>query len=69
MQQRFDVENISCAGCARAIERRLRTDPRIRAVTVDVPRGVVLIEAASDVRTDAAAALADLGYPERRPPA
>jgi copper chaperone len=65
MELRLTVENVKCGGCARSIEKALRADPRISAVAVDPAGGLVLIEAAADVRAQAAATLARLGYPER----
>lgn len=65
MELRFEVENVKCGGCARTIENGLGADPRISAVSVDPAAGVVLIEASGDIRAEAAATLARLGYPER----
>jgi len=65
MELRLEVENVKCGGCARSIEKALRADPRIGAVAVEPSAGVVLIEAAADVRAEAAATLARLGYPEK----
>jgi copper chaperone len=65
MELRFEVENVKCGGCARTIEKALRSDARITRVTVDPPAGSVVIQATADVRAEAAAALARLGYPER----
>ncbi len=65
MELRFEVENVKCGGCARTIEKTLRADARIARVAVDPAAGVVVIEAAGDVRAEAAAALARIGYPER----
>jgi copper chaperone len=65
MELRLQVENVKCGGCARSIEKALLADPRISRVGVDPARGLVVIEADGDVRADAAAALARLGYPEK----
>jgi len=65
MELRLEVENVKCGGCARTIQKGLRADPRISAVNVDPGAGVVSIEASADVRAEAAATLARLGYPER----
>jgi len=65
MELRLEVENVKCRGCARSIEKALAGDPRITRVVVDPSEGTVLIEAAADVRADAAAALARIGYPEK----
>lgn len=65
MELRFEVENVKCGGCARTIENTLRADPRITRVSVDPSQGTVVVEATADVRAEAAAALARLGYPEK----
>ena len=65
MQLRLEVENVKCGGCARSIEKALRADARISRVSVDPAQGLVVIDADADVRSDAYAALAKLGYPER----
>jgi len=59
------VENVKCGGCARSIEKALLADKRISRVNVDPAQGLVVLEAEGDVRTDAAAVLARLGYPEK----
>jgi copper chaperone len=61
----FEVENMHCGGCANTIEKGLRADPRITGVIVEPERGRVAIEADTDVRAQAAATLAQLGYPEK----
>jgi copper chaperone len=65
MELRLEVENVKCGGCARSIEKALRADARISRVSVDPAQGLVTIEADADVRAEASAALAKLGYPER----
>lgn len=65
MKIELEVENTRCGGCARSIEKRLRADPRVTAVQVEPGQGRVSIEASSDVREDAIAMLAGLGYPLR----
>jgi copper chaperone len=60
----FEVVNIKCGGCARSIERALRADPRVTSVEVDVPAGLVRVEAAPEAMDDARATLLRLGYPE-----
>ena len=65
MELRIEVENVKCGGCARTIEKNLRADARISAVSVDPAAGVVTLEATQDVRAEAAATLARLGYPEK----
>jgi len=60
----FEVLNIKCGGCARSIERALRADPRVTSVEVDVPAGLVSVEAAAEAIDEARATLLRLGYPE-----
>ena len=64
MELRFEVENVKCGGCARTIENALSADPRITRVSVDPSQDAVVVEATADVRAEAAATLARLGYPE-----
>lgn len=65
MQLKLEVENIKCGGCARSIDKALRADARISGVTVDPSAGTVMVEASDDVRADALATLARLGYPAK----
>jgi copper chaperone len=65
MELRFEVENVKCGGCVRSIEKALAADARVTAVVVDPPAGTVVVQATADVRSEMAAALARLGYPER----
>jgi copper chaperone len=61
----LEVENTRCGGCARTIEKRLRADPRVTAVHVEPGRGLVSIETSAEMREEASAMLAHLGYPPR----
>lgn len=65
MQLQLQVENVKCGGCARSIEKALLADGRISRVSVDPAQGLVVIDADADVRAEALAALAKLGYPEK----
>jgi copper chaperone len=65
MELRIEVENVKCGGCARTIENGLRENPHITRVTVDPAQRVVMVEADADVRAEAVATLARLGYPEK----
>jgi copper chaperone len=64
MMHLFEVVNIKCGGCARSIDKALRADPRVRAVGVDVERGLVSVEAEADAGEALRAELLRLGYPE-----
>jgi copper chaperone len=65
MELAFEVENVKCGGCARTIEKALRADPRVTRVAVDPAQGTVLVEGTAIERTETAATLARLGYPEK----
>ena len=65
MELRLELENVKCRGCARSIEKALAADARITRVAVTPEEGSVVIEATGDVRADAVAALAKIGYPEK----
>ena len=64
MLHTFEVANIKCGGCARSIDKALRTDLRVTGVAVDVDKGVVSVEATDDAREALGAELLRLGYPE-----
>jgi copper chaperone CopZ len=66
MQLTFDVENVHCGACARRIDRALRELPQVTAVAVDPATGHVVVDTTADIRTDAGATLARIGYPEKR---
>jgi copper chaperone len=65
MELAFEVENVKCGGCARTIEKALRADPGVTRVAVDPAQGTVLVEGTAIERTETAATLARLGYPEK----
>lgn len=64
MQESFSVKNVKCAGCVKAIQQGLQALPGIAAVTVVIDGGVVTVEGATLNRTQLAATLSELGYPE-----
>jgi copper chaperone len=64
MLHTFEVANIKCGGCARSIDKALRTDPRVTAVEVDVEHGMVSVQAEDAARDSLRAELLRLGYPE-----
>lgn len=60
------IEKMSCAGCARAVERVLKAQADVRQASVDLTAGRATIEAAPG--TDPSiltAALEAAGYPAR----
>jgi copper chaperone CopZ len=61
-------DSISCQHCAMAIKRELATVEGVRVVSVDVPTKVITLEVSDDAAlARATAALAEIGYPARRP--
>jgi copper chaperone len=64
MMHLFEVVNIKCGGCARSIDKALRSDPRVREVGVDIERGLVSVEAEAGAGEALRAELLRLGYPE-----
>jgi copper chaperone CopZ len=64
MQESFSVKNVKCAGCVKAIQQGLQALPRVTAVTVVIDGGAVTVEGEALNRTQLAAKLAELGYPE-----
>lgn len=58
----FDIQNLSCNHCARAVTEAVReVDPQAK-VEVDLGRRHVRVDTAAD-RERVTAALADAGYP------
>jgi len=67
----LQLENIKCEGCASSIRKGLLSDARVRDVNVDVEQGKISIEMSADsseqdesARSELAAALLKMGYPE-----
>ncbi len=65
MQERFQVQNVKCGGCASAIKAGLQALDGVSDVTVDIPGGQVTITGVALSRPQLSAQLAALGYPER----
>jgi len=40
----FRVQGMTCGGCAKHVEKALRTVPGVAGVTVDVAKGMVSVE-------------------------
>lgn len=60
------VEGMHCAGCAAAVRKVLSAVPSVTAVTVDLERGRVSVEAGADVdRAKLVTAVEDAGYEAR----
>ncbi len=59
----FNVQNVKCAGCVKAIMDGIGALPGVSSVTVEVGDGRVTIEGSDLARATLAAKLAELGYP------
>lgn len=62
-QEIFFVENVKCAGCAKAIQEGLQDIPALSRVEVDIPSGQVTLNGSELSREEITAKLARLGYP------
>ena len=58
------VEDIKCGGCANTIRSKLVEQELARVVDVDIQLGEVHVHGNPEWRTQVAAALAKMGYPE-----
>lgn len=58
------VENIKCGGCANTIRKKMTEIEGVSAAEVDVPNGLVNVEADESLRPAVVAALLKAGYPE-----
>ena len=65
MKIQITAQNIKCGGCAAAITNGLLEDSRIEKVEVDVPTGLVTVEAEGDIRPEIETRLSALGYPPK----
>ena len=65
MQEQFQVHNVKCAGCVKAIETGLLALDGVSGVTVDIPTGQVNVTGTTLSRTALSGKLAELGYPEK----
>ena len=64
MQEHFTVRNVKCGGCVKAIQDGLRALPGVTQVDVVIDGGKVTVEGDALDRTQIAAKLSQLGYPE-----
>ncbi|HFC54066.1 MAG TPA: copper chaperone [Gammaproteobacteria bacterium] len=60
----FEVRNVKCAGCVKAIVDGIGSLPGVSGVTVSVEDGQVTVTSDGLTRTTIVAKLAELGYPE-----
>jgi copper chaperone len=61
MEQRFDVQGMTCAHCVRAVTEAVRRVDPAAKVEVDLPAGCVAVDTAA-ARERVAAAIRDEGY-------
>ncbi len=64
MSYEISVENIKCGGCVNTITTKLNAIDAVEASDVDVENGVVTITGDEAQKTEVAALLLKLGYPE-----
>lgn len=64
MQEDFTVKNIKCGGCVKAIQNGLQAVAGVAAVDVSIDSGKVSVHGEHLDRTQLAATLSQLGYPE-----
>ncbi len=60
----FEVKNVKCAGCVKAIADGLTAHPQVDEVTVTVEDSCVTVKGDGFTREALARKLAELGYPE-----
>jgi copper chaperone len=61
MEQRFDVQGMTCGHCVKAVTRAVQAVDPAAKVEVDLPGGRVTIDSGAD-RDRLAAAIRDEGY-------
>jgi copper chaperone len=61
MQERFDVQGMTCAHCVRAVTQAVRRIDPAAKVDVDLPTGRVEVDTSAP-RESVAAAIRDEGY-------
>ncbi|MDH5183596.1 MAG: heavy-metal-associated domain-containing protein [Gammaproteobacteria bacterium] len=60
----FQVQNVKCGGCTKAIEEGLATLAGVEKVTAQVESGEVKVEGQALSRETLSNKLTELGYPE-----
>lgn len=66
MRIEIRVKNVKCGGCVKTIQDGLGEIAGVTSVEVDIPTGMVTVEAETDIRSETEAKLAALGYPVHR---
>ena len=64
MTYELSVENIKCGGCANTITTKLNEMDAIDSCEVNIESGVITVNGDTASRSDVAALLLKLGYPE-----
>jgi len=62
--QVFEIQSMSCGGCASRVAQAIRNLDAQAKIEVDVPARTVRVETTED-RASVAAALAEAGYPPK----
>ena len=61
----IEIDNLKCGGCARSILKGLAEVPGVSEVDVDRDQQLVRFTGVESVRTQVAAKLRSMGYPEK----
>jgi len=61
----IEIDNLKCGGCARSILKGLAELPGVSEVEVDREQQLVRFTGVESVRTQVAAKLRSMGYPEK----
>ena len=61
----IEIDNLKCGGCARSILKGLAEVPGVSEVEVDRDQQLVRFTGVESVRTQVAAKLRSMGYPEK----
>ena len=61
----IEIDNLKCGGCARSILKGLAEVPGVSEVEVDRDQQLVRFTGAESVRSQVAAKLRSMGYPEK----
>ena len=64
MCEKFQVQNVKCAGCVRTIREGLKHQPGVTDVEVTIDNGQVQVTGKNLTRASLGATLKELGYPE-----
>lgn len=62
----YEVQGMTCGGCARHVEKALRSVPGVTGVAMDVGRGTATVEGGASFEA-MAASVAEAGYQMIKP--